>query len=127
MSSKSRARQLAQEAHPDPQPCECCGSSSAMRYHDDHSKPLEIRWLCPRCHTKLHWDKRTVKDKDGNPEKKVRGVEMYPADMPRLELVKVRLAGQWVERGRVGSPARADVIRYLLDVYDGKEARGSAA
>ena len=35
--------------------CGTCGSNKNMhKHHDDYSKPLEIRWLCARCHMKLH-------------------------------------------------------------------------
>lgn len=31
------------------QPCEVCGSK-AQAHHNDYSKPLEVRWLCPLHH-----------------------------------------------------------------------------
>jgi hypothetical protein len=30
-------------------PCEVCGAK-AQAHHDDYSKPLEVRWLCPPHH-----------------------------------------------------------------------------
>lgn len=36
-----------------PQPCEKCGAK-AEAHHDDYSKPLEVRWLCPAHHHAAH-------------------------------------------------------------------------
>jgi len=32
------------------QPCEVCGEKGVHAHHDDYSKPLKIRWLCPVHH-----------------------------------------------------------------------------
>jgi len=36
------------------QPCECCGAPQAQAHHDDYSKPLCVRWLCPKHHREVH-------------------------------------------------------------------------
>jgi len=48
------ARMQAFRAHQDEQPCEVCGATPALRHHDDYSKPLDIRWLCPLHHKAVH-------------------------------------------------------------------------
>ena len=45
-----------------PQPCEVCGTEGkrddgrrlVQGHHDDYSKPLAVRWLCPTHHGELH-------------------------------------------------------------------------
>lgn len=37
------------------QPCEVCGTCQNIQaHHDDYSKPLEVRWLCPKHHAEFH-------------------------------------------------------------------------
>ena len=35
-------------------PCEVCGDINVQAHHDDHFKPLEVRWLCFKHHRELH-------------------------------------------------------------------------
>ena len=42
------------------QPCEVCGAEPAHAHHDDYSKPLEVRWLCPRHHAEYHATERAA-------------------------------------------------------------------
>jgi ribosomal protein S27AE len=38
-----------------PNECEACDASGLVHaHHPDYSKPLEVRWLCPRCHSAEH-------------------------------------------------------------------------
>ncbi len=38
------------------QPCEVCGAEKVHAHHDDYSRPLEVRWLCPLHHQRHHAD-----------------------------------------------------------------------
>lgn len=57
---KHKARKQAQRAHRRgllraPDVCESCkGEGPLHKHHDDYSKPLEIRWLCVKCHRVTH-------------------------------------------------------------------------
>jgi len=39
-----------------PNECEDCSTTKFVLHghHDDYSKPLAVRWLCPKCHGKVH-------------------------------------------------------------------------
>lgn len=38
-----------------PSGCSLCGSlSSVEAHHEDYSKPLEVIWLCRKCHAETH-------------------------------------------------------------------------
>jgi len=38
-----------------PDNCSRCGVACVTRgHHDDYSKPLEVRWLCRKCHGYIH-------------------------------------------------------------------------
>lgn len=37
------------------QPCEVCGSTTRIHaHHDDYSRPMTVRWLCPSHHALWH-------------------------------------------------------------------------
>lgn len=36
------------------EPCLFCGETRVHAHHRDYSKPLDVIWLCPKCHHRLH-------------------------------------------------------------------------
>jgi rubredoxin len=36
------------------EPCLFCGVEKVHAHHRDYSKPLDVIWLCPKCHHRLH-------------------------------------------------------------------------
>ena len=36
------------------EPCSKCGADKAHAHHGDYTKPLDIEWLCAKCHTVHH-------------------------------------------------------------------------
>ena len=36
------------------EPCALCGAKETQAHHEDYSKPLEVIWLCRKCHLLMH-------------------------------------------------------------------------
>lgn len=55
---KARARRAARHAKVAGvikwEPC-ACGSTKSEMHHEDYSKPLEVRWICRKCHMDIHY------------------------------------------------------------------------
>ena len=37
--------------------CELCGTKGTEKHHPDYSKPMEVQFLCKKCHVRIHYGK----------------------------------------------------------------------
>ena len=40
--------------------CPSCGSDVVQGHHDDYSKPLDVRWVCPVCHAAIRFGESRI-------------------------------------------------------------------
>jgi len=45
------------------EPCEICGNKLSEGHHFDYTKPLEVVWLCRKCHRGVHRLEREIGNK----------------------------------------------------------------
>lgn len=64
--AQSRVNHAKERGELVPQPCEICGSLKTDAHHDDYNKPLDVRWLCRKCHANWHskHDPKRVSEKN---------------------------------------------------------------
>jgi len=56
--AKARARSILRKAVRsgaiEKEPCKECGSKNSEAHHTDYAYPLDVDWLCRRCHMEEH-------------------------------------------------------------------------
>ena len=52
-SVRAKANYAQQAGHLLPLPCTECGAT-AQKHHEDYARPLDVIWLCRRCHLRRH-------------------------------------------------------------------------
>jgi len=52
--ARRKLRRAVRSGELEPQPCRRCGSLEVEAHHGDYLRPLDIEWLCFRCHRKRH-------------------------------------------------------------------------
>lgn len=53
-AARSAVAQAIQASRLVQQPCTRCGHSPAEAHHEDYSRPLDVTWLCRKCHRVRH-------------------------------------------------------------------------
>lgn len=53
-NAMSKVHQAIKTKKITPAPCEWCGAETVEAHHCDYNKPLEVMWLCKKCHTEWH-------------------------------------------------------------------------
>jgi ribosomal protein S27AE len=102
----ARARQAGDLV---PEPCESCAEPRALAHHDDYARPLDVRWLCRKCHARWH----TQNGSGANRE--VSGIPSYPLATD----LTIRLRPQDVQRietirKSLGIQSHTEVVRFAL-------------
>lgn len=81
-----------------PDHCLGCGRKSdearVTAHHNDYSKPLEVVWVCDRCHRRLDASRRIAEGK--SPYAKARGVAMLVDGRPACRFDTIRDAAKSV-------------------------------
>lgn len=87
-----------------PEPCEVCGEK-AEKHHDDYSKPLGVRWLCPTHHRQWHNNLKLARILSGQevvpkapepaPEPEPEPMSYGCANETCSEQATVKKGGQW--------------------------------
>ncbi len=54
MKAREIVRTAVKRGKIEKQPCEECGNPDSQAHHEDYSKPLDVTWLCPGCHSRKH-------------------------------------------------------------------------
>lgn len=44
--------------------CESCGNPDVQGHHEDYSRPLDVVWLCVKCHSHYHRVRRALERKE---------------------------------------------------------------
>lgn len=51
---KVRAHAAVAQLNLETETCVMCGAMGIEKHHPDYSQPLDIIWLCKKCHTEIH-------------------------------------------------------------------------
>jgi len=94
-AKKKRTQHLAEKAVKkgilnNPGICSQCKSESTFRdgrtgiqaHHDDYDKPLDVRWLCQKCHYEWHKHNRALNETEKTDTEAIGGVDLIAGGFP---------------------------------------------
>lgn len=112
---RDQLRQLAynriQSADIPRRPCEICGAEPAHMHHPDYAKPLDVVFLCPSHHRRLHVAERRQRE-----AKKSLDVPLH------VQFTGVRLGGLRGVMLMQGRTAQ-DIVYEALDAWLGDQSK----
>jgi hypothetical protein len=89
------------------QPCNVCGAQKTVAHHEDYNKPLDVIWLCTRCHTRRHAE---INRQNGAGKIEYRTSLLLPPDL------LTKLDDYWHEkRLETRNEAIRELLAYALD------------
>ena len=53
LNARKKLTDAIKLGHITKEPCKC-GEKEVEGHHEDYSKPLDVEWLCTKCHRKHH-------------------------------------------------------------------------
>jgi hypothetical protein len=59
-NAKCAVYQAKKRGQLEQQPCEVCGSENSQAHHDDYTRRLDVRWLCPTHHALADIERRAA-------------------------------------------------------------------
>ena len=88
-------------------PCSQCGTQKTDAHHEDYSKPLDVIWLCRKCHRLRHAE---LDRQNGRGHAEDRTTLNLPAEMTRL------IDNYWhAEQLRSRNEAIRELLAYALN------------
>lgn len=91
-----------------PAPCSVCGSPEVEMHHPDYSRPLEVEWLCRRCHMLEHYGPDRVSSGPGIPRRDSSEPRDPIADLLR-RFDERHANGPWLARTGASTDEEKDV------------------